>query len=140
MVSAGVSSAVRIGARREGELGCKGTRFDHKAKVAEDGLEAGRARQGGRRATRGASCHDGGRHVVEQCSFPRAAAREHFLQYHHRKSHTRYHQVSIGFMSFPKNDRSKIKKMFGPCSQKVSLHTSRTRFPDPLTGCHWQVV
>ena len=53
MVSAGVSSSVRIGARREGELGCKGTRFDHKASVAEDGLEAGRARQGGRRATRG---------------------------------------------------------------------------------------
>ena len=39
-----MSSSIWIGARREGELGCKEKRFDRKAaRAAEDGLEARRA-------------------------------------------------------------------------------------------------
>ena len=49
VVSADVSWATKIGARREAELGCKEKRFERPtSKAAEDGLEAKRARRGGR--------------------------------------------------------------------------------------------
>ena len=127
MASADVRRVVRTGAQQEGELGSEGKRLDRKvAWAAEDELEARRARRGGR-ATRGGRTRraHGRGHVVEQCSFPRRHS-VHTLRYHHRKSHARHHQVLIGFMSFPKNDRSKIKKRVGRVAKKFPY-----TFPGP---------